>query len=221
MREIIHRVDTPVVSCSLVMGPFDAVNQRVSHVQIGMGHVDLGPEDTVTVGMFSCTHLPEQCEVLFHTSVPIWAIGSRRSGRAFLGGHVFGTLMVNVSLARLDQLDGKGIKTFKMITGVEFAAVPLIAQPRNIFAYRIHILLALLFGVCVVEAQVHKALMLFGQTKGQANGFGMPDVQMAIWLRRKARVDLLVLSGIEVCRDDVLDKVLGRRGVFCVLGVIR
>ena len=50
--------------------------------------------------------------------------------------------------------------------------------------------------------------MLFGQTKGQANGFGMPDVQMAIGLRRKACVDLLVLSGIEVCRDDVLDKVL-------------
>lgn len=60
MGEIVHRIDAPVVACTLVMGPLDPVNQRVTHVHVGVPHVNFSPEDTMTIRVDTTAHFREQ-----------------------------------------------------------------------------------------------------------------------------------------------------------------
>jgi hypothetical protein len=60
------------------------------------------------------------------------------------------------------------------------------------------------------------AIILRGKTKIEADGFGVPNVQIAIWLRRKAghhATAVFVLPA--VFGNDVTDKVRGGRGIGC------
>ena len=69
-----------------------------------------------------------------------------------------------------------------------------------------------LLGVGVVEAQVGFAAELGRETEVQADGFGVADVEIAVWLRRKARVDpSLVLVGLQVVENDIANEI-GRAG---------
>ena len=40
--EVIHRVDAPLVAGPVMVEAFDAIDDRIAHVQVGGGHVDLG-----------------------------------------------------------------------------------------------------------------------------------------------------------------------------------
>ena len=44
VREVVHRIDAPLVAGAVMLGVQDAVHHRVAHVQIGRGHVDLGAQ---------------------------------------------------------------------------------------------------------------------------------------------------------------------------------
>ena len=44
VREVVHRVDAPVVAGPVVRDAANAVDGRVPHIHVGRGHVDLGPE---------------------------------------------------------------------------------------------------------------------------------------------------------------------------------
>src|SRR5207244_2981020 len=62
------------------------------------------------------------------------------------------------------------------------------------------------------------AAVLLGEAEVQADRLGVADVQVAVRLRREARVDAaLVLAGAVVRVDDLLDEVPGG-GVLLLLG---
>ena len=74
-----------------------------------------------------------------------------------------------------------------------------------------------LLGIGVVEAQVGLAAELRGQAEIQADGFGVADVQIAVRLRREARVyPSLILVGLQVVQNDVANEI---GWAACRLGV--
>ena len=83
--------------------------------------------------------------------------------------------------------------------------------------------LLFLGGVGVVEAQVALAAVLLGEAEVEADRLGVADVQVAVRLRREARVDAAAEpAGAVVLLDDLLDEVQrapGRSGLsvrFCL-----
>ena len=58
------------------------------------------------------------------------------------------------------------------------------------------------------------------KTKGEANGFGMPDVQVSIGFRWEPRVDLLVFLAFEIIEDNLFNEVdrIGWVSVFVFHG---
>ena len=64
MGPVIERVDAPLVTGAVMVSMLDAIHQGVAHQHIVMGHVDLGPQDFVTLGKFTGPHAAEQVEVL-------------------------------------------------------------------------------------------------------------------------------------------------------------
>ena len=96
-------------------------------------------------------------------------------------------------------------------------------QPPHILLNRIDVL-DLLFGrVGVVVTEVAGAAEFAGDAKVETDRFRMPDVEIAIRLRRKTGDNLGITAGFEVLGNNVADEV-GRdrlRGAILLVGLVR
>ena len=71
VREIVHRIDAPLVAGAVMGGAENAVHHGVAHVEVGGSHVDLGPQGAGAVREFSRAHTREEVEVLLNGSVAV------------------------------------------------------------------------------------------------------------------------------------------------------
>ena len=101
------------------------------------------------------------------------------------------------------------------VVGGVAEALPLEAEPAHVRLDGVDVLLLFLFGIGVVEAQVGLAAELVGESEVEADGLGVADVEVAVGLGRKARLDdgVAVLFGAHVLGDLIAEKV----GVECEL----
>jgi len=59
VRIVIHWVDTPFIPCPVMAFVFDAVDDRVAHIQIRGSHVDFCSQHFGTIGKFTGAHALE------------------------------------------------------------------------------------------------------------------------------------------------------------------
>ena len=74
---VVHGVEAPLVAGAVMLGVEDAVQHRVPQIDVGGGHVDLGPESPGAVGKLPGPHPPEQVQVLRHGAVAVGAVFPR------------------------------------------------------------------------------------------------------------------------------------------------
>ncbi len=105
-----------------------------------------------------------------------------------------------------------GLRHRRLAGGLQTEAIvrPTANQPVHVLADGIDILDLLLGRVGVVHAQIAAAAELAGDAEIQADGLGVADVQVAVRLRREARVNLRVLPRPHVLGHDVADKIRRR-----------
>ena len=84
VREIVHRIDAPLVAGAVMLGVQDAVHDGIAQVQVRRRHVDLGPQRARAVGKFAGLHALEQVQVLFDGAVAIRALLAGLGQRAAL-----------------------------------------------------------------------------------------------------------------------------------------
>ena len=97
---------------------------------------------------------------------------------------------------------------------------PAADQPVHVLLDRLDVFHVLLGRIRVVHTQMANAAEFAGDAEVQADGLGVADVQVAVWLGRKARHDLLLLPALQIGGDDVADEVGGRgrwvrAGILC------
>ena len=86
--------------------------------------------------------------------------------------------------------------------------MPLKTEPVDVFLDGINKFLTLLGRIGVIEAQVTETLVFLRQGEIEANGFGVPDMQIAVWLWRKPGVHATaMLPGLEVLVDHMANEV--------------
>ena len=56
VRVVVHGIDAPLVAGAVVRGVKDAVHDRIAHVEVGRGHVDLGAQNARAVGELAGFH---------------------------------------------------------------------------------------------------------------------------------------------------------------------
>ena len=69
--KVVHGVDAPSVALAVMMDITDTINDRVAHIKIAGGQVDLRPQGPRPLREFPGTHPGEKIEVLLHRAVPI------------------------------------------------------------------------------------------------------------------------------------------------------
>ena len=73
MSKVIHRIDTPLITCIVMVHMSHTVNDRISHVDIRRSHIDLCTQNFLAILIFAFLHLLKKTQVLFDGTVSVWA----------------------------------------------------------------------------------------------------------------------------------------------------
>jgi hypothetical protein len=121
---------------------------------------------------------------------------------------LLGAEAVDVSFAFADQMQGVLVHLFEIIGRIEEPVIPVEAQPADVFLDGLFEFDGFLAGIRVVKPQIAETVVFRGNTKIQTNRLRMADVQIAVGLGRKTRVDAAaILVGFIVFGDTRADEV--------------
>ena len=87
-------------------------------------------------------------------------------------------------------------------------------EPFDVFFDGVDVFVVFFFRIGIVKTQVAQAVVNISQTKIQADGFGVANVQITVWLGRETGLDGCMFTAFKVFFDDGADKVVVRELVF-------
>lgn len=112
VSKVVHWVDAPLVSLAVMVHVTDAVDDRIAHVEVAGGKVDLGAQGTAPLGELAVFHALKEVEVLLHAALAVRGDGGLADVAAVLS-RLFGRQVADVGKALLDELNGKLVVFFK------------------------------------------------------------------------------------------------------------
>ena len=208
--KVVHGEDAPLGALAVMLDIPNTVEHRVPHIEVAAGQVDLGPEGILTFGELPILHTLEQVQGLLNGSVP--------PGRAGGGVHIAPVLLellrrelTHIGQALFDEAYRQLIGLVKIVAAVEEAVAPVETKPVDVLLDGLHKLGVLFGGVRVVHPQVADAAELLRRAKVDDQRLAVPDVQIAVGLRRKTGMDLhpgAPSAGGNVLRNKLMDKIL-------------
>ena len=208
MREIVHGVDDPVVPRAVVGRLQDAVQDGVTEVEVGRGHVDFRPEHPAALFEFSSTHAQEEVEVFIDGTIPVGALPARLGEGAPVVPDLVKGKVIHIGLAIADEVDGHLVEMLEVVGCVEQVVAPVPTQPTDIFQDGVDVLHLLPGRVGVVEAHVAVPAVLGGQPEVEAGGLGVANVEIAVGFGREPGDNIAAeLSGAIVFGNDGADEV--------------
>ena len=71
VREVIHGINAPLVSLPVVAHVVDTVDDRVTHIEVAAGQIDLGPQRHGAIGELPGPHTGEQVQALLDGPIPV------------------------------------------------------------------------------------------------------------------------------------------------------
>ena len=82
-----------------------------------------------------------------------------------------------------DQADSEFVKLVKVVGGIVKPVLPIEAQPSHILFDRLNIFLFFLCRIGIVESQVAEAVVIFCQSKIEADRLCMSDMEISVRAR--------------------------------------
>ena len=182
----------------------DAVEHRVTHVEVAAGQVNLGAKGVLSFLKFAVSHALEQIQAFLNGPVTPGADG-RPGGIAPVLLELLRGQLAHIGEALPDQLQRILVGLLKIIGAVEEPVTPVKAQPVDVLLDGVHILGVFLGGVGVIHAQVADTAEAFGSTEINGQGLAVADVEVAVRLRREAGVYLHTVAAVPL-REILLHK---------------
>ena len=184
----------------------DAVNDWITHVQIGACHIYFCPEHSGTFRELAVCHSLKKIQVFFYTSVSVRAFLTRLGQGAPVLTLLFGCQIADKCLALFDQFD-RACKNIIKIIGCKISVVPVKAKPFNVLGNGVNIFRVLFCGIRVIKPQIANAVEFFLCAKVDAYGFCVADMQVAVRLRRKTGLHAGIRAGFKILFYDIVYKI--------------
>ena len=212
VREIVHGIDRPHAARPVMLGVENAVHDGIAQIEIGRGHVDLRAQGAGAIGKFAHAHAFEKIEALLDGTVAVRAFPARLGQCAAILAHLIARKIANVGFAGAHQFLRPLVELAEIVGGVKSTTLPIETQPAHVVHDGVNVFLLFFFGIGVIEPEVCFAAELRGQTEVQADGFGVPDMEVAVGFGRESRVDApTILIGFQVFEDDLANEIGTRR----------
>ena len=171
----------------------NAVNHRVTHVEVAGSQIDFGPESHLAVLKLAGAHPGEEIQALLNGPVPIGA-GGRGGEVAAVFSHLVRGQLTHIGQTLFDEAHRQFVHFFKVIGGIIETVLPVVTQPVDVLFNGVHILGVLFGGVGIVHTQIADAAEALCRAEINVNGLGVPDMQVAVGLGREPGVNLHSLT---------------------------
>ena len=125
MCPVIHRVDMPLITCTMVGGIHNTVDDRVAHKHIRRGHIYLGTKYIGTIGKLAILHTLKESKVLFWGGVAIRALCTSSGRSPFLSSNLFRSLFVHIGFPLFYKHYSPVIQLLEIVRSIALL-VPLI-----------------------------------------------------------------------------------------------
>ena len=207
MCKVIHRINAPLVSCIVVCHMRHTVENGISHIQIGRRDVNARAEYLLTICVLSVLHLLKKLQILLHGTAAKRIFFARlcKSTSVFL--NLLCGQVRHICLSFPNQLHCALVHLVKIVRGKKQPVLPVRAKPFDIRLDRLHKLDVLLGRIRVVKTHVELAAVFFCDSIIDKNRLGMTNVQIAVWLRRKARMYRIIYTLCQILVNHLFDKV--------------
>lgn len=169
MREIVHGINAPLVTLTMMRRVQHAVNNGVAHIDIRTRHINLRTQNERAVSDASCAHIFEQREVFFHAAIAVGARTPRLSQRAAVFAHLFRRKIIDVREPFADQRQRRLVHNGEVIRSVQDIEIRSVKQPFHIRDNRIDVLLLFFGRIGIIETQIAFAVILFRETEVEAD----------------------------------------------------
>ena len=208
MSEIIHWIYAPSITSTVMGSMGNTVDNRIPHVDIRRCHVNLCSQYLLTIGKLAVLHAGKEIQILLNAAVSIWAFLACLSQGATHAADFLSSGIVYIGLAVFNELYSKFVQLLKVVGSIEHPLIPAKAQPFYILLDGIHILHIFLDRICVIKAEIAQAVVLLCQAEIQADGLGMANMKIAIWLWWKTGMNAFAVTTIfQVVIYFILDKI--------------
>ena len=205
MREVVHGINAPLVSLPVVAHVVDTVDDRIAHIEVTAGQVDLGPQRHGAVGELPGPHTGEQVQALLDGPIPVGRYGGDADVAA-VGLELLRCQLAHIGQPLFDQQHRLAVVLLKVVAAVEEPVAPVEAQPVDVLLDGLHEFLVLLGGVRVVHTQVAQAVIPLGGAEVDGQRLAVSNMQIAVGLRRETGVDGHSLELTTLC-DVLVDEI--------------
>ena len=171
-----------------------------------MRHVYLGAQHLLAVGKLAVAHALKQVEVLLDAAVAPGAVLAGLGDGAAAEADFLLSLVVDVCKAPLYQLLGPLVKLVEIVGCIKLL-LPLEAEPLDVFFDGIHVFGIFFGGVGIIVAEIGLAAIFLCEAEVDAKALGVPQVQVAVRLRREAGEDGFDFAGLQVVLDDFFKEI--------------
>ena len=207
MSKVIHRINAPGITCSVMCHMCDTINNRVTHVHVRRSHIDFGTKDFLAISVFAFFHFFKKLKILFYRTVAVWAFLARLcQGSAVLTDFI-GSQIADISFSLLDQFDSGFIHLSEIIGSEEKSVLPIGTKPFNVSLNRFYKLTFFFGRVGIIKTHIKLAIVFLSKSIIQKNGFGMSDMEVSIRLRWEAGVYGIINTLGQVLVNDVFNKI--------------
>ena len=103
MREVIHRINTPLIARVLMRDVTNPVQRWIAQIDIRRTHVDPGAQHMRTIGKLPGAHALEQVAVFLHAAIPMRAVFATLGQRAAIAANILGAEAIDVCSTRFYQ----------------------------------------------------------------------------------------------------------------------
>ena len=199
MRVGIHRIDAPGVAGAVMLGAPDAIDRRIAQIDVGRGHVDFCAQHQRAVGVFALAHLMKEAQRFLGRALAPRTVFARFFQRAAIGAHFVGALLVNISVAGIDEVFSGLVHEAEIIAGeiqvLVAEVLPVETEPMYCGEDGVDVFLLFFLRIGIVETHVAGAAEIAREAEIEADRFGVAEMQIAVGLRRKTGADFRRVGG--------------------------
>ena len=164
MGEIIHWIDAPCITCSVVSHMSNTIDNRVAHIHVRRCHIDLGTKHFLSVCIFAFFHLFKKLQVLFYASVSVWTFFTRLCKSSTIFTDLICCQVTYIGFAFLDQLYSSFIHLSEIVRCKKQSVFPVCTKPFDICLDGFY-KLTLFFGrVCIIKTHVELTVIFLCKT---------------------------------------------------------
>ena len=150
----------------------------------------------------------KKVEILLNRTVPERTVAAGFRQRAAIFANLLRIQIVDIGVARFDQMFGPLVELFEIVRGKQRLLAPIESQPAQVLLNGVDIFLFLLDRIGVIQSKIAATAKFTGHTEVQRDRLGVPDVEIAVGFGWKSRDHRIFAPGRKVVANDIADKVI-------------